>query len=58
MALVNQIAADVSADETALRSLIVRLIDEARFEDAKSILRAWDSKAAGDVLREQSENCE
>jgi len=55
MVLINRLAAEVAADEAALRERIVGLIDDGRTDEAKALLRAWDVMSAGDVLQQYAD---
>lgn len=54
MMLINRMAAEVAADEAALRERIIGLIDGGRLDDAAALLNAWNVMSAGDVLRKHA----
>ena len=56
MLLINRMAVEVAADEAALRQRISGLLESGKTEDAKTLLHAWDSMAAGDVLEKHAGN--
>jgi len=50
VALIDQTAAEVAAQEEQLRRRLVNLIQQGRTQEAVEILNAWDCMAPGDVL--------
>lgn len=54
VALIDQTATEVAAQEEQLRRRLVNLIQQGRTQDAVEILQAWDCMAPGDVLKKYS----
>ncbi len=50
VAMIEQTAVEVAAQEEQLRHRLVNLIQQGRSNEAVEILQAWDHMAPGDVL--------
>lgn len=49
--LIDRLADEVARDETRLRQIIIDLVEAGRSENAVELLRAWNTTAAGDLLK-------
>ena len=54
--LIRRVADDIARDETRLRDQIIELLGAGQIDDAVALLRAWNTTAAGDVLKMIAEN--
>ena len=49
--LISRVADDVACDEARLREQIIDLIEKGDTASATALLRAWNTTAAGDLLK-------
>lgn len=54
--LICRVADDIARDEARLREQIIDLIEQDDTAAATALLRAWNTTAAGDLLKALTEN--
>ena len=54
--LIRRVADDIARDETRLREQIIDLIEKGETATATALLRAWNTTAAGDLLKKLAED--